>query len=332
MQKNYGIKFTGIGSALPAKVVKNTDLEKLYETSDEWIYQRTGIKERRVIEEGKENGLSLSTDAAQEALKQAHLKPEDIDLIIVATSTPDNLYPSMACMLQGKLGAHRAIGFDLSAACSGFVFSVVTGAQFIYNGIYRNILVVGVDIHSRFLDWSKREVSILFGDGAGAVVMQSVLARDDEILGYSMQSAADINCDLILPNKNIYYPSTEKSMMPNYVFMNGKVIFEFGIRIVPETINKTLDAIAMKLSDFDYLIPHQANKRIIDSAAKKLQFSSDKIISNIDKVGNTSGASIPLALKDAMNSKKIKTPCKMLWVGFGAGLTWGTIALTWSLR
>lgn len=332
MQKNYGVKFSGIGAALPSKVVKNTDLENLYNTSDEWIYSRTGIRERRVIEKGKETGLSLSVHAAKQALKQAKLKAEDIDMIIVATCTPDNLYPSMSCMLQGEIGAKKAVSFDLSAACTGFIYSVITASQFIYSGAYKHILIVGVDIHSRFLDWSKREVSILFGDGAASVVMSSCLARDDEILGYTMGSEADKNCDLALRNENIFYPESNKNILPNYVHMNGRVIFEFGVKIVPETVNKTLDAIGMKISDFDYFVPHQANKRIIDSAAKRLEIPENKIISNIDKVGNTTAASIPLAMKDAIDNKKIKTPCKMLWVGFGAGLTWGTIAVNWNLK
>lgn len=331
MQKNYGVKFAGIGGALPSKVVKNTDLQKLYDTSDQWIYKRTGIKERRIVEEGKESGLSLSVHASRQAIKQAKINPKDIDLIIVATCTPDNLYPSTACLLQGELGTDRAVSFDLSAACSGFVYSVVTGAQYIYNGIYKNVLIVGVDIHSRFLDWSDRSVSILFGDGAGAVVLQSVLARDDELLGYSIQSSADSNFNLTLGNKNVYYPNVEKSISPNYVFMNGKVIYEFGVKIVPETVSKVLGNINLKPEDIDYFVPHQANIRIIESASKKLGFSEDKIISNIDKVGNTSAASIPLALKDAIDSKKIKTPSKMLWVGFGAGLTWGTVVVKWNL-
>ncbi|MBI1859266.1 MAG: ketoacyl-ACP synthase III [Candidatus Melainabacteria bacterium] len=332
MQKNYGIKFIGIGTALPSKVVKNTDLEKLYDTTDEWIYQRTGIRERRVVEEGKESGFSLSTQAAKKALSMSGVSPADLDLIIVATATPDNLYPSMSCLLQGALGANSAIAYDLSAACSGFVYAVITAAQFIYCGTYKNILVVGLDIHSRFMDWSDRSVSILFGDGAGAVVLQSTLAASDEILGYSMQSQADSKSDLVLTNHNIFYPARNVKISPNFTKMNGKAIFEFGLKIIPETINKTLAPTSLKISDFDYLIPHQANKRIIDSAAKKLGFPNEKVISNIEKVGNTSAASIPLALKDAMDTKKIKVPCKMLWVGFGAGLTWGTVAVNWNLK
>ena len=332
MQKNYGIKFTGLGSSLPSKVVKNTDLEKLYDTSDEWIYQRTGIRERRAIKEPKETGLSLSANASKQALKSAGLKPQDIDLIIVATSTPDNLYPSMGCMLQGELNATDAVSYDLSAACSGFVFSIVTAAQFIYTGTYKNILVVGVDIHSRFLDWSERSVSILFGDGAGAVVMQRTRARDDQLIGYLISSKADKNLDLILDNLNISYDSFTKQIKSSFVRMNGKTIYEFGITIVPEVVNKLLDKVNLKIKDVDYFIPHQANERIIQASAKKLGFTERQVISNVEKVGNTSSASIPLAIADGLNSKKIKTPCKMILVGFGAGLTWGAVLIDWNIK
>lgn len=322
MQKNYGLKFTGIGSSLPSKTVKNTDLEKLFNTSDEWIYTRTGIKERRVISAG-ESGLSLSLDASLQALSQAKLDPKEIDLIIACTTTPDKLYPSMGCMLQGKLGAVNAVSFDLSAACSGFIFGLVTASQFIYSGQFSNILIVGVDIHSRFLDWSDRSVSILFGDGAGALVISSCLARDDELLSFSIKSRSDENLDLVLGNENTIYPECKKSIHPNFVRMNGKSVYEFVVRVVPEIVKHLLDRVNLKVNQIDYFIPHQANQRIINAIAKKIGFTDSQIISNIEKVGNTSAASIPIAIAESLTSKKIKTPCKMLLVGFGAGLTWG---------
>ena len=331
MQKNYGVKFKGIGSALPKKVVKNTDLEKLFETSDEWIYSRTGIRERRIIDEG-ESGLSLSLDAALQALKQSKLNPKDLDLIIVSTSTPDKLYPSMSCMLQGKLGAVNAVSFDLSSACSGFVFGVVTAAQFIYTGEFKNILLVGVDIHSRFIDWSERSVAVLFGDGAGAVVMSSCLAKDDELLGYAIRSMADNDLDLVLDNQNVLFSNFNNKLQANFVRMNGKAIFQFALEVVPDIVNNLLDKINLKPSQIDYFVPHQANQRIIDAAAKKIGFVKSQIISNIEKVGNTSAASIPLAIVDGISEKKIKVPSKMILVGFGAGLTWGGVVVDWRLQ
>ena len=326
MQKNYGVKFVSFGGALPSKIVKNTDLEKLYETSDEWIYTRTGIRERRIVS-GDESGLSLSTQAANEALKNAEIDAKDIDLIIVSTTTPDKLYPSMSCMLQGKIGAVKAVSFDLSAACSGFVFGIVTAAQFIYNGQFNNILVVGVDIHSRFLDWSERSISVLFGDGAGATVIKSCMPKDDELLGFIIGSEPDNALDLTLDNKNIYFDNFEKEIKPDFVQMNGRAIYQFALRVVPRAVIDLLDKINLKTSDINYFIPHQANQRIIDSTAEKIGFTKSQIISNIDKVGNTSAASIPLAIADGLKDKKILTPSTLMLVGFGAGLTWGAAVI-----
>ena len=324
MQKNYGVKFMAFGGALPSKIVKNSDLEKLFDTSDEWIYSRTGIRERRIIDTN-ESGLTLSEKAANEVLAKAKLDPKEIDLIIVSTTTPDKLYPSMSCMLQGKLGAKNAACFDLSAACSGFVFGIVTASQFIYNGQYKNILIIGVDIHSRFIDWSERSVAILFGDGAGAVLLSSCLAKDDELLSYIMKSEADSNLDLCLNNENIDYPLYKPESKSNFVRMNGKSIFQFAVRVVPDLVKDVLDKVNLKVSEVDYLVLHQANKRIMDYISNKLGFNKGQIISNIEKVGNTSAASIPLAIVDGFRTNKIKTPCTMLLVGFGAGLTWGAI-------
>lgn len=331
MQKNYGVKFVSFGGALPSKIVKNTDLEKLYETSDEWIYTRTGIRERRIISED-ESGLSLSVQAANEALKNAGMSAKDIDLIIVSTTTPDKLYPSMSCMLQGKIGATKAVSFDLSAACSGFVFGIVTAAQFIYTGQFNNILVVGVDIHSRFLDWSERSVSVLFGDGAGATIVKSCMPKYDELLGFIIGSEPDSNLDLTLNNRNVYFSNCKKDIEPDFVKMNGRAIYQFALRVVPQAVAKLLDKINLKVSDIDYFIPHQANQRIIDSAAEKIGFTKEQIISNIDKVGNTSAASIPLAIADGLQNKKILTPSKLMLVGFGAGLTWGACVINLNLK
>lgn len=327
MQKNYGVKFLAFGSSLPEMTVKNVDLEKLFDTSDEWIYTRTGIKQRRIVSKN-ETGLSLSLEAAKQALKKTNIKPEEIDLIIVATATPDNLYPTMSCMLQGELGAVNAAAFDLSAACSGFIFGIVTASQFIYTGQYKNVLVVGVDVHSRFIDWSERSVAVLFGDGAGAVLMSRTLAKDDQILAYSINSEADKNKDLVLENKNVnFLDFANKETNHNFVRMNGKAIYQFAVRVVPDLVNKLLDETKLKPNDLGYLILHQANQRIIDFIAKKLDFTSEQVFSNISSVGNTSAASIPLAIMDAVSQKKIKAPCKMMLVGFGAGLTWGGIVL-----
>ncbi len=326
MQKNYGVKFLSFSGALPSKVVKNTDLEKLFDTSDEWIYTRTGIKQRHVIDKN-ESGLSLSVDAAKQALNKAKIDPKSIDLIIVCTATPDKLYPSMSCMLQGKIGAVNSACFDLSAACSGFIFGMTVASQFIYTGQYKNILLVGVDIHSRFVDWSERSVAVLFGDGAGAIVMSSCLAKDDELKGFILRSESDSKLDLTLDNDNIYFTDLQDQVKPDFVRMNGKAIYQFALRVVPEIAKELLDKTNMSMEQIDYLVLHQANQRIIDAVAEKLKVGKDKVLSNIEKVGNTSAASIPLAIVDALASNKIKTPSTMLLIGFGAGLTWGAAVI-----
>ncbi|OGI20581.1 MAG: hypothetical protein A3B68_05935 [Candidatus Melainabacteria bacterium RIFCSPHIGHO2_02_FULL_34_12] len=326
MQKNYGVKILSFSGSLPSKVVKNKDLEKLFETSDEWIFTRTGISERRIIS-GNESSLTLSYDAALKALANAELSPEQIDLIIVATATPDMLYPSTACLLQGKLGAKNAVSFDISAACSGFIYGMVTAAQFIYSGMYKNILLVGVDVHSRFIDWSERSVAVLFGDGAGATVLSRCLPQDDELCGYLINSDSDINLDLNLGNKNVSFDKFKEETSPDFVRMNGRAIYQFALRVVPDVVNKLMDKLNMTTKDIDYFVPHQANQRIIDAVAQRIGFSPDKVISNIKYVGNTSAASIPLAIVDAIDKGQITVPSKLLLVGFGAGLTWGAIVI-----
>ena len=331
MQKNYGIRFLSLSGSVPSKIVRNSDLEKLFNTTDEWIFSRTGIKERRVVSEN-ESGLSLSADAARKAIKDANINPEDIDLIIVSTATPDKLYPSMACQLQGIIGAKNAVCFDISAACSGFVFGIATAAQFIYTGQYKNILLVGVDIHSRFVDWSERSVAILFGDGAGAVLMSSGLAKDDELGGFVIHSASDKNYDLVLDNSNVFYSSFKKESNPNFVSMNGKAIYQFAVTSVPAVINEVLDKLTLTINDIDYFVLHQANQRIIDAVGEKLKIDKSKMLSNISNVGNTSAASIPLAICDYMNAKKLKFPARFLLVGFGAGLTWGAAVVNFNFQ
>ncbi|OGI07372.1 MAG: hypothetical protein A3I68_04815 [Candidatus Melainabacteria bacterium RIFCSPLOWO2_02_FULL_35_15] len=322
MQKNYGVKFLSFAGALPSKVVTNSDLEKLFDTSDEWIYTRTGIRQRHVVDKN-ESGLSLSVDAAKQALNKAKIDPKAIDLIIVCTATPDKQYPSMSCMLQGAIGAVNSACFDLSAACSGFIFGMATASQFIYTGQYENVLLVGVDIHSRFIDWSERSVAVLFGDGAGAVVMSSCLAKDDELAGFILHSEADSKLDLTLDNDNIYFTDFKDQVKPDFVKMNGKAVYQFALRVIPEIAHELLDKVNMTTDQVDYLVLHQANQRIIDAVAEKLKLGKDKVVSNIEKVGNTSAASIPLAIADSLASNKIKIPSKMLLIGFGAGLTWG---------
>ncbi|MDX1921305.1 MAG: beta-ketoacyl-ACP synthase III [Candidatus Caenarcaniphilales bacterium] len=326
-QKPFGVKLTGVGSATPSKVVSNFDLEKLIDTNDEWIKTRTGIGERRVCEFTEENTetLDLSVKAAQKALGQT--PASEIDLIIVCTSTPDYLYPSTACRLQHALGATKAVAFDLSAACTGFVYGLVTASQFLQLGTYSKVLLVGVDIHSRFLDWSDRATSILFGDGAGAVLLERTSTEKNQLLAHSIHSDGRGACDLYLKTVGMAYPQASSQKQVETVHMNGKKIYHFAVKTIPETLAESAGKANLTVDNIDYLICHQANQRILDSVAERLHWPKEKCISNIAKYGNTSAASIPLALDE--NFHKFKENNIVAFVGFGAGLTWGSVIWKW---
>ena len=330
---DIGIAITGCGSATPKQIMTNEDLSYLVDTSDEWIYSRTGIKERRLAT----NNLSLSDLSAEAAIKgitMAGLSPSDIDLIILATSTADDLFGS-ASKIQNILKADNAVAFDLTAACSGFVFGLITAAQFIYSGVYQKVLIIGGDMLSRWVDWSDRNTCVLFGDGAGAVVCQRAV-KNDHLLGFAMYSDGKQNESL-----NLAYDFQTKFLkngmeinQGNYQFviMKGKEVYRFAIEKVPEVIEKALHKAKLTTNDIDWLILHQANQRIIEVVARKLKIPSEKVISNISKYGNTSAASIPLALDEAVRSGKIKSGDIVASSGFGAGLTWGAVIFRWTVE
>ena len=333
-----GAKIVGWGSGLPKKVVTNFDLEKLFETSDDWIFQRTGIKERRVVDPDLgENAVSLGAEAALKAIESSaqyndkQIKVEDIDLIICATATGDYLFPSTACLIQAKIGAVNATAYDLSAACSGFIFALNSAYNFIKVGQYKNVLVVGVDIMSRFTDWSDRRTAILFGDGAGACLLTQ--CDDDAFKSFFIKSKGDVECSLNVPNTGGKYPLsleqiTEKQAM---VYMDGQAVYQFAVKAVPEALENACAQAGVEPQDIDWFIPHQANMRIIQSAAKRFKIPLEKFICNIDHFGNTSAASIPIAMDEALSLGIIKfNPSKrqkLALVGFGAGLTWGAAVL-----
>ena len=330
---DIGIAITGCGSATPKQIMTNEDLSYLVDTSDEWIYSRTGIKERRLAT----NNLSLSDLSAEAAIKgitMAGLSPSDIDLIILATSTADDLFGS-ASKIQNILKADNAVAFDLTAACSGFVFGLITAAQFIYSGVYQKVLIIGGDMLSRWVDWSDRNTCVLFGDGAGAVVCQRAV-KNDHLLGFAMYSDGKQNESL-----NLAYDFQTKFLkngmeinQGNYQFvtMKGKEVYRFAIEKVPEVIEKALHKAKLTTNDIDWLILHQANQRIIEVVARKLKIPPEKVISNISKYGNTSAASIPLALDEAVRSGKIKSGDIVASSGFGAGLTWGAVIFRWTVE
>jgi 3-oxoacyl-[acyl-carrier-protein] synthase-3 len=323
----FGVKLSGLGHAVPSKIVTNQDLEKIIETSSEWIETRTGIKQRHVCssEEVKDT-LFLSKEASLKALNG--FPPSEVDLIIVATSTPDLLYPSTACRLQNALQAKECLAFDLSAACTGFVFALVTASQFLQLGTYKNALVVGVDIHSRFMDWTDRTTSILFGDAAGAVFLQSTDIQNNQLLSHSLHTNGDGGCDLTLGVGGSSFPNGKSPQENQTVSMNGKKIYHFAVKTIPESISESAELAGLKTNDIDYLICHQANQRILDSVAEKMGWPSEKCISNISKYGNTSAASIPLAWSEA--AVNLKDNAIISLVGFGAGLTWGSAVWKWT--
>ena len=321
---------TGCGSAAPETVLTNNHLAQMVETSDEWINARTGMRNRHIASP-TESLSQLSAVAAQSAIAMAGISATDLDLIILATSTPDDMFGS-ACKVQGLIGATNAVAFDLTAACSGFIFALITASQFVRGGVYKNVLVVGADVLSRWIDWSDRSSCVLFGDGAGAVVCQS---KDDgdRLLGFEMYSKGSQNNCL-----NVNYCGDAKPLIENItaqhgtyqpVTMNGREVYRFAVAKVPEAIGKAMFRANLTADDIDWLLLHQANQRIMDAVAKRLNIPSHKILSNIAEYGNTSAASIPLALDAAVREGKVKPGDTIAASGFGAGLTWGSAIFKW---
>lgn len=318
------MKIAGVGYSVPKTVITNEDLTKLYDTSDEWIFTRTGIKERRVVS-GEENARDLGYQAATNALEKANLQPNDIDLIIAASSAPADLYPAMACRIQARLGITTNIpAFDVTAACSGLIYIMEMARAYIGSGMYKKILLVATDSNSRFCDWTDRGTSILFGDGAGAMVVTEAEDGVDDILAMDIKADGSIGEYITLPLTGQNCPLVEPcESKPVHIKMVGKDVYKFAVKIVPEYIDKCLQKANMKPEDIDYLIPHQANQRIIEAIQQRLGYSDEKVISNIKYYGNTSAASVPIALAEGVEHGKIKLPSTAILCGFGAGMTWG---------
>lgn len=327
--QHLGIAITGSGSAVPGTFLDNQGLSELVETSDEWITTRTGISQRRLAT-ATESVTSIGTAASLKALEMAGIEATDVDLILLATSTPDDLFGS-ASQIQAELGANRAVAFDLTAACSGFVFGLVTAAQYIRTGVFQNVLLIGADILSRWVDWEDRRTCILFGDGAGAAVLQ--VNKDERLLGFEIKSDGTLNSCLNLaytpqPKELTKGVTISKGNFGN-VSMNGKEVYRFAVKRVPEVIDKALFHANLSVEQVDWLLLHQANQRILDAVAERLSIPSEKVISNVASYGNTSAASIPIALDEAVRSGKIKPADTIAASGFGAGLTWGAAIFQW---
>lgn len=320
----------GTGAYLPEKVLTNADLEKMVDTSNEWIVSRTGIRERRIAADNQASS-DLAMIAAERALKTAGVTADELDLIIVATITPDMSFPSTANILQDRLGASKAAAFDLAAACSGFVYGLASGAQFIQTQIYRYVLVVGVECLSKITDWEDRNTCVLFGDGAGAAVLGPVTPGKG-FQAFDLGSDGSGGALLNLPGGGSRHPISQQVIDSGLQFMqmNGREVFKFAVRVLNTAAESVLTKAGWTKDDIDFLIPHQANIRIIEPAVQRFELSEDRVIVNVDRYGNMSSASIPVALDEAVRAGRIKQGDNVILVAFGGGLTWGSTALTWT--
>ncbi|MBA4494737.1 beta-ketoacyl-ACP synthase III [Paenactinomyces guangxiensis] len=326
------VGIVGTGAYLPEKVMTNADLEKMVDTSDEWIVTRTGIKERRIAAPD-EASSDLAVKAAEKALQHANITAEEIDLIIVATVTPDMAFPATACLVQDRLGAPNAATFDLSAACTGFLYGIATAGQFISTGVYNYALVIGVECLSRIIDWTDRNTCVLFGDGAGAAVLGPV-EEGYGFLSYELGGDGSGGELLKLPAGGSRLPATETTVAERLhtISMSGREVFKFAVRVLGSSTDEALKKAGMTREDIDFLVPHQANIRIIDSAIKRLGLTEDKVVINLDRYGNMSSASIPVALDEVVKQGRIKKGDTLVLCGFGGGLTWGATALKWVIE
>ncbi len=322
----FDVEMVGTGSCVPEHIIYNDDMAAFVDTSDEWITKMTGIRERRISV--SEDTTELAFRAASRALENAGVVSEEVDLIIVATVTPDNFFPATACLVQARIGAKGATSFDISAACSGFIFGLSIATQFIKNGTYQTALVIGAEVLSKITDWSDRNTCVLFADGAGAAVLQrGETGIISGITGSDGTGAENLRCPAI-PLHNRFMPT--RDIEPNFATMNGREVFKFAVNMMPECILKVLEGTGYTLDDIKYFIPHQANVRIVDAAAKKLNVDREKFYMNIQKYGNTSSASIPLAL-DEMSREGLLLPGDLIIIaGFGGGYTYGAQLIKWT--
>jgi len=329
-QFDSGISFVGSGSATPQKIITNDQLGQRVDTSDEWIKSRTGIQERRVIGEN-ESLIELATDAALKAVQMAKWDEKTIDLIILATSTPEDLFGS-APKIQANLGANNAVAFDLTAACSGFLFALVTASQYLATGTMKRALVIGADQLSKWVDWDDRKTCVLFGDGAGAVAIESS-GEENGLVGYDLKSDGSRGGCLNLFQSNICLDLVKGAMHQKGEYlpikMEGKEVYKFAVKEVPIILGELLEKYQIDSSRIDWLLLHQANQRILDAVAARFLIPSEKVLSNLEHYGNTSAATIPLMLDEAVRDKRIKAGDLVACSGFGAGLSWGAALFYW---
>ncbi|RLD96410.1 MAG: 3-oxoacyl-ACP synthase [Aquificota bacterium] len=319
----------GIGTYAPQRVMTNFDWEKLVDTTNEWIIQRTGIKERRIAAP-EEVTSDLGAQAAKEAMEAAGVSSEDIDLLICATASPDTILPSTACWMQPKLGLEGKPAFDISAACSGFAYGLAIAEQFVRTGKYRNVLVVGAEMLSRMMDWKDRSICVLLADGAGAAVVSSE-GGGGRILGSRLHADGTYAELLWLPAGGTKMPASHETVDKrlHYYIMKGNELFKIAVKSMADVTRELLEEVGLSEKDIDWIIPHQANIRILQSLAKRLRVSWDRVVVNIERYGNTSAASIPLAWDEALKDGRIKRGDRLLLVSFGGGLTWSAILVEW---
>ncbi len=322
-------RITGVGSYAPRKVVTNYDLEKVLDTTDDWITERTGIKQRHIADKS-ENTSDLAYEASLRALKMAKLLPQELDMIIVATTTPDMIMPNTGCLLQNKLGAKKAAAFDIYAACSGFVYGLSLASAYIKSEMCKNILLVGAEILSRVTDWEDRTTCVLFGDGAGAAVLQRYTGKHG-VLSTHLHSDGALGHLLSIPAGGTLHPASYDTVDKrlHYIKMKGNETFKAAVRALGEVAQEALDYNKLKHEDLDFLVPHQANLRIIQAMAQRLKMPMEKVVLTLPKYGNTSAASIPMALDEAVRDGRIKDNHLVLLEAFGGGLTWGSALIRW---
>ncbi|MDR3688384.1 MAG: ketoacyl-ACP synthase III [Fimbriimonas sp.] len=320
-----------IGHALPSKLLTNTDLEKIVATSDDWIVQRTGIKERRICDGPNEGTGWLAVGAATEAMERSGMDPNDLGLVLCGTVSGDYIWPSTACMVQDKIGAHNAGAFDVSAACAGFIYALSNAAAMIESGQVDSALVIGVDSLTKQVDWTDRSTCILFGDGAGAVVVKAEENTDRGLLGTVLKSDGSGGKFICIDVGGSRYPwgSPQAEGKKAHITMMGSEVYRFAIQAMGDACCKVLEKVGMSSDDIDLFVPHQANLRIIEAAAKRLSLPHDKVFLNVHKYGNTSGGSIPLGLYEAEAEGRLKKGMTVMTVGFGAGLVWGANIIRW---
>ena len=323
-------KITAVGAYVPPKLLTNQDLEKMVATNDQWIQERTGIRERHIVEKGVATS-DLAVEAAKLCLAKRGISPDEVELIIVATVTPDMLFPGTACLVQDKLGAKKAWGFDLSAACSGFIYALQVGTKFIESGAHKKVMVIGADVMSSIIDYTDRATCVIFGDGAGAVLLEPCEAGEVGMVDYWHEIDGSGACMLNMPGGGSLHPATAETVAAkmHYVHQDGGAVYKFAVRKMAEAAETVLTRNGVTGADLSCFIPHQANKRIILSTAERLGMSEDHVVINIDRYGNTTAGTIPIAMQTAIDDGRLKKGDLVLLASFGAGFTCGSTLLRW---